>query len=285
MTKYFYLTLALIAFILSSCSTKHDNNVLVVSIEPQRQLLEAIVGDKYNVETILPSGANPESFEITLKTRKDVDRAQAYFTVGTLPFESSITETLPDNVVTVNCSEDIPPIFGTHGDHHHGNHHHDGVDPHTWTSVKNMRLMAAKMIETIEKIDPKNQSYYRQRYQTLDRSLDSLDHAFATQLATAPRHVFAVWHPSLSYLARDYNLNQISVGYENKEISPSRMATMIENARSAGVRDLFFQQQFDSRQVESLNSSLGANITTFNPLDYDWQSQLQSIVSALCAQR
>ena len=124
MTKYFYLTLTFIALILSSCSTKHDNNVLVVSIEPQRQPLEAIVGDKYNVETILPSGANPESFEITLKTRKDVDRAQAYFTVGTLPFESSITETLPDNVITVNCSEDIPPLFGTHSDHHHSDHHH-----------------------------------------------------------------------------------------------------------------------------------------------------------------
>lgn len=292
------LVLTLLAIIvLSSCGDRNanrDSKVLTVSIEPQRQLLEAIIGDKFEVHTLLPPGANPETFEVTLRARRDVDGSRAFFSVGQMPFELSVIKTLPEGITVVDCSRDIEPIFGTH-DHHHDHdkgdpckedhHEHSNIDPHTWTSVKNMRKMAASMLSTVIQLDPDNADYYKSRHQALDESLKALDDDIASRLEGADVRAFAVWHPSLSYFARDYGLEQIAVGFENKELSPTRMAEVIENARRAGVKTLFYQQQYDSRQVESLNSSLGAQIVTFNPLDYDWQKQLRNITHALETQR
>lgn len=63
---------------------------------------------------------------------------------------------------------------------------------------------------------------------------------------------------------------------------PTAMAQVAIEAREAGVRVLFFQREYDSRQAQSMNQMLGARIVTINPLDYDWEGQLSAVVEALC---
>lgn len=270
--------------LLTSCANKHEGRVIAVSIEPERALLEQIVGDRFAVKTLLPSGANPETFEPTIKTTREVNDAEAYFSLGALPFEAKISSSLPASVAQANITRGIAPIFGTHdhdGEEEHEGHHHVSADPHTWTSVKNARIMAKNMLDELVLLDPEGKEYYTNRYNKLDAHLDSLDHAFAERLKKMSGKSFAVWHPSLSYFARDYGLNQISVGFENKEISPSRMASVAEHAREHNVRVLFFQKEYDSRQVSTLSNELGIKVITINPLDYEWERQLDNIVSEL----
>jgi len=282
----------MIAVTAVSCADKKSGRTLTVSVEPQRALLEAIVGDRYEVETLLPSGANPETFDPTLKARRSVDDSQAFFSTGNMPFEEKLAANLSENVTVVNTSSGIHPIYGTHDHHHHGNHGYNGEDasrhdnhgtpdPHTWVSVKNARIMAKNMYEAVVKLDPDGKDYYMTRYNALSSTLDSVDRAFTIALSHVPVKSFAVWHPSLSYFARDYGLEQISVGFENKEISPARMAQTVRDAQAHGVRVLFFQEEFDSRQVETLNMTLQAKLITINPLSYDWIGQLQRVVDAL----
>ncbi len=254
-----------------------------MSIEPQRALLEAIAGDRFEVRTLLPAGANPETFEPTIKTRKDIDDAMAYMAIGGMPFEDNIHHSLSSDVRYFDVSEGITPIYGTHdhGDGHDHDHDDMGADPHVWTSVKNARTMATNMLKALKDIDPSSTDYYTANYNVLIGKLDSLDRDFGRRLAQKSGTAFAVWHPSLSYFARDYGLRQISVGFENKEVSPAHMAHIAEEARQAGVRVLFFQREYDSRQAQSLARELSVNIITINPLDYDWQGQLENIVAAL----
>ena len=60
----------------------------------------------------------------------------------------------------------------------------------------------------------------------------------------------SVWHPSLSYFARDYGLEQISLGTEGKEMSAKSLTEAIDKARDKGVGVFFFQKEYDSRQAE-----------------------------------
>ena len=47
---------------------------------------------------------------------------------------------------------------------------------------------------------------------------------------------FLVWHPSLSYFARDYGLHQIALGgAEHKEVSIPALREAIEEARGSGA--------------------------------------------------
>ena len=132
-------------------------------------------------------------------------------------------------------------------------------------------------------LDPEGKEYYNERYTALDNRLDSLDRAFAARLAASNGpDAFAIWHPSLSYFARDYGLEQIAVGFENKEMPASVLKTVIDEVREDGAEVFFYQKEFDSRQVESLNKELGTRLVEINPMNYDWESELDRIVSALC---
>lgn len=266
-----------------ACGSHDGGNVLVVSVEPQRAILEEIVGDRFEVVTVLTPGSNPETFEPTMATRKVIDRARAFFTTGHLPFEDALTESIPDDVTVYDTSKGIEAVYGTHGhDHgHEDNHHGDGADPHVWTSVRNARTIAGNMLEGIIDIDPGYADYYRERYTALDHRLDSLDKALTARFDTLNTRAFAVWHPSLSYLARDYGLEQISVGFENKEMPARQLARVLDEAHHHDVRVFFFQKEYDSRQAETLNNEMGTRLVIINPLAYDWESEIERIAGEL----
>ena len=272
----------------ASCKNKSEENIIVVSVEPQRAILEEIVGDRYKVVTMLAKGANPETFEPGMASRLQLEQAKAYFTTGHLPFETKLKDAFNNENKTkfIDVSKGIEPVYGTH-EHHHADgtvHSHRGEpDPHVWTSVRNARIMALNMLEAMKNIDPDGSEYYEERWNSLDHRLDSLDKAFSNQLSRPGiNRSFAVWHPSLSYFARDYDLKQISVGYENKDMPALTLQRIVENAKADSVSVFFFQQEFDSRQATSLNNELGTELITINPLDYEWEEQLRNIVSQLC---
>ena len=55
----------------SGCSSKVSSRpVVTVSIDPQKWLLDSIVGDKVEVRSLLPGDANPENFDPPLAALK-----------------------------------------------------------------------------------------------------------------------------------------------------------------------------------------------------------------------
>lgn len=293
---------------LAGCSGRTESSGPVVSVEPQRVLLQEIVGDCHTVSTLLSNGANPESFEPTVRTRMAVDAAPVFFATGLLPFENSLRQSLSDKVTVVDCSEGIEKIYGTHGHEHyhgegedadHGAHgdadhgdDHDGhghadleADPHIWVSVRNARVIARSMLQAMQKLEPENAGYYAKNFERLDARLDSLDKAYSAAFAALPasQRAFAVWHPSLSYFARDYGLEQIAVGFENKEKSPRHIAGVVEQAKAHGVRVLFYQAETDSRQASTLNDAMGTQMVTLNLMDAGWLDALDKVKQAMTA--
>lgn len=268
-------------------SAGDERPVLVVSIEPQRALLQQIVGDHYRVVSLMPKGENPEVYEPSMMQRRYIDNCAAYFTIGHFPFEESIAESAGRGVNIVCSTEGIKPVYGTHGyEHAHGDHSghshgHDAADPHMWTSVRNMRRMADVMAQAMIRIDADNAAEYTERRQSMDAHLDSLDAVFTARLSAVAPTTFLMWHPSLSYFARDYGLEQMSVGYDNKEVSIGRLREVIDEARADSVRVFFFQEFYDMRQSEAISQGVGARLVPVNLAAYDWEAQLNTIVDEL----
>lgn len=272
--------------VLTGCGTDQSEKILVVSVEPQRALLSEIVGERFEVVTMLTPGANPETFEPGMSARRYLDNAAAFFATGLLPFEHNLKGVLNPNTRYVDTSAGIVPVYGTHhhggGTHGHGDDSHDS-DPHVWASVRNARTIAKNMYETVIAIDPEGKNYYTERYTALDNRLDSLDKVLTERLGPdkLDSRAFAIWHPSLSYFARDYDLEQIAVGAENKDMAAQTLRRIIDEAREDGVKVFFFQKEYDSRQAETLNKEMGTTMVTINLLDYDWERQLDNISKAI----
>lgn len=272
--------------VMSGCrSEKSGKPLIVVTIPPQKYILEQIVVDKIAVKALLAQGANPENYEPGMSHIMDLQRAVAYMTVGNIGFESAILPKLAANnpdLPVIESISGLPLLTGTHGHCGHSGHSHvhNVPDPHTWSSVKNVRVIAANMAEAVEKIDPANKSYYHDRYLAFDSRLDSMDRAIAARLSPLRGKSFLIWHPSLSYFARDYGLVQIAVGQEGKEPSAIELGEKIEKALSNGTALFFYQRDFDSRQASAFNRHLNATVVEINPMNENWEDEINLIVNA-----
>lgn len=277
------ILISIILLLGSSCSKRVDDTrpTLVVSVEPLRNILEHIVGNRFRVVTLMPGGDNPETFEPSPSRRIDVEISQACFITELLPFEISLKKTSANSDRFINVSVGIPLIYDTHV---HGNeenlHHHRIADPHIWTSVQNNRTIAQNMATAICEIDPAHSAEYQRNIKHYFNYLDSLDNALASKLESS-RKSFLVWHPSLSYFARDYGLNQVSVSAEAKELSMKSLSNIIEQARCDSIDIMVFQKEYDNRQAQAIAKEIGANVATISSAGYDWEKELISLTDEL----
>lgn len=286
--RFIYIPLFCLLVLCSAACTGHKGgkDTLMVSLPAQKWLLDSIVGDRFEVEAILDAGSNPETFEPTMQQLMSLQNSVAYFTVGGLGFELAslpkIQENFPDLQV-IGSSDGIVPIEHTHAhaEGHGKTHSHDDADPHVWTSLPNARVLARNMYDAVIRIDPDGKDYYAARFKALDSSLAALNDSISELLLPLKGRSFIVWHPSLSYFARDYGLNQISIEVAGKEASPARYKEQLDMSGDTSPLLFFTQAEFDSRQAANLAAELGLATSPIAVMQADIPAQIRQIANDL----
>lgn len=289
MKDYILLFLTFLFFV--GCSTNGNNTPTIsVTIEPQRYFVEQIAGDNFKVNTIVPAGTSPETYDPTPSQMVALSKSILYFKVGYLGFENAWGETLAENnadVEVVNTSNEIILMDGENldniigGHQHHEGHSHDGVDPHVWSSPKCALIMAENMLNALVMTDVENQKQYRENFKVLQTEMIETDKKIAALLDNSPVKSFIIYHPALTYFARDYNLTQYSIEFEGKNPSPQQLRVMIDFAKEEGIKTIFVQKGFDMKNAESLAKEVGASIHSIDPLSYNWSEELIKIAEIL----
>lgn len=269
-----------------ACSSKPmESKIVTVSIEPQKFLLEKITGDRAEVRCLLANGANPETYDPSVTHLMNLQKSMGYLRMGNIGFEAALLDKIRQanpELPIFNTSEGIEPIRGTHS--HDDIVHSDAIDPHTWSSVKNAKVILKNMLSAMVEIDPDNKGYYQENYDKYATHLDSLDNAITVKLSPKKGTAFLVWHPSLSYFARDYGLEQIVVGNaEHKDLALNNLKEVIDHSNEHQAKIFFTQKDFDSRQVNAINAQIGAKEISINPLAYDWEAEISAMADSIAA--
>ena len=275
-----FLLPILLLLILPSCAQQpKTERVLIVSIEPLRYVTEALAGDKFEVKTITPKGANPETYSPTLQQMEELSSCTAYIRGGTLGFEKTQLLAFSENcphLYIVNASEKVSEVSPC-GDKDHGGE----MDPHTWTSPRNMNIIALNIYKALCHIDHANMHYYEERLNAFLQKSDSISREVNKRLAHAKHRTFLINHPSLGHFALQYNLRQISVEHEGKEASAARVQTLIDECRKDCVQVILCQEQHSDRTTQTIAKELGLPIRTINPLSYDWDKEIVRIADLI----
>jgi len=293
--KYKLAILTVLAFTLfNACNQPKTDGIktLSVTIEPQKYFLKAIVGDHYNINCVVPSGTNPESADFTPAQMINLDKSIAYFKIGYLGIENSLIDKVTkgnDLIKIIDCSDGIRIIGDTHShDHHdhdghqHCHHHgHIGGDPHTWSSVTSAKIMVQNMYKAVLELDKENEVTYQANYNNLISEINATDSIIRSYLAKAPAKAFIIYHPALSYFAEEYGLTQYSIEHEGKNPSPSQLKTLIDTAKSEGVKVVFIQREFDTKNAETIAKAIGGKTVPLNLLSYNWSEEMIKIAKAL----
>ncbi len=274
----------------SSAEKEASRPVIAVSYGYQAWLLESIAGDNFRIVEILPAAADAEVFDPTVATMKSLQQSDYYLTTGTPGFEEKLIGLLRDNCPDIGIVEietGIKPIFDTH-QIANGHGHHHSVDPHVMSSVRNVRIMADNMLEFICSIDSGNSSEYKSRHRQLETRLEQLDSLIAENvkwtLENSQRKSFVVMHPMLSYFARDYGLEQITLEESGKETSPRHIMTSIDKAKKAGALAMVVEEGSVTPQIAEMSEHIRIPVYEINLTGREWYDNMKTLNSFLSDQ-
>lgn len=291
MKRFCYILSLLLAVLAAGCgSGKNETGRILVSIPPQKYIVRQLLGEDTEVRTILTSSANPEMFEPGMNTVLSLMNSDVYFTVGTLDFEKKLVGDAQrkGKVNVIDTSEGVRLLYGSHDDcghHHHGDgaehHHHSSVpDPHIWSTPANMKTMAGNMASGLIQLYPDKKETIEANLSSFNARMDGYDARLRETLAGSGAKTFMVWHPSLSYLADVYGLEQITVGAGNKEASAGQLAERIKKAHSEKASILFLQKEFDPEQAKVIADGSEVKVVVINPMNEDWNAEMELIINA-----
>jgi len=259
----------------AACSHKRSNDkpVYSVSYPIQKTLLHAIVGDKAEINTLIPAGTNPETYDPSMSTLVSLENSDAYFRLNTPGFEEAIMAKSGNGIQTVDCSRGIKTINGTHGAEH--------ADPHVWTSVKNAQIIADNIFRSLKPESAEDAETYKRNYQKLKGLLKATDDSIAYILAESKGKAFVVMHPSLSYFARDYGLRQVAMETDGKEASPRQLAERMEKARKLKAKVLIHDREHSPAQAKNVAEQLGLKLIIVSLNGNDWREEMMKTAHAI----
>ena len=282
MKKLIYI---LTLFILYGCGNANHNSdkpILTVTLEPLRYFTEALAGEHFQVVSMVPKGSSPESYDPTPQQLVNLSRSQAYLRIGYIGFEQAWMKKLEANhpdMKVFDTSRGVELIRAE--GHWHGDHFHEGgVEPHIWNSTRNASVIADNIYRALCELDAAHEADYKHRLDSLKQTISQTDADIRSMLESADS-TFLIYHPALSYFARDYGLKQISIEEGGKEPSPATLRALIEACSKEHARTIFVQQEFDQRNAQLIADELGVNVVSIHPLGYDWAEEMLRVARAL----
>jgi zinc transport system substrate-binding protein len=266
------------AVVLAGCTRQEQKTStklqVVTTLFPLYDFARIIAGERAEVTMLLPPGMEPHSFEPKPNDIIRVSRAGLFIYTNRYmePWAETILKGLDrQRLRVVDAGQGVRYAQASAADEHddagHGSHGADShagvVDPHIWLDFGNAALMVDSILAGFVAADPTNADYYRAHAVELKGRLAALDRRYRDGLASCATRVFLHGgHFTFGYLARRYGLEYRSLSGVSSESEPSaaRMAAMVRQIRSSGVRYLFAEELLSPRLTETLANEAGVAV-------------------------
>jgi len=262
--------------LLPDTQTQSSDQVrVVVSVAPQEEFVKAVGKDKVQVTVMVPSGADPHTYEPLPKQMQELSQAQLYLMVGS-PLEFELTwmdkmRAMNPQMKVVNTSQGIT-LLPSQGE--------SSSDPHVWVSPRNARVMVENTYQALVEVDPDNQKYYQEnRDQYLER-LDQADQNLTHSLQKVNSKKILVYHPAWAYLCRDYGLEQISIEKEGKEPTSQDLTRLVDQARQENITLVFVSPQHNQENAQVIADELGGELVVVDPLASNYLENMAQVAEA-----
>ncbi len=254
-------------FLKRSPGAQIDNHKLQIttSFYPLYYFVSEIGGDKVNVVSITPSGAEPHDYEPTSQDIIQIMQSRVLFLNGGVePWGQKIKENLQNkNTLIVEVGQNL--MSQTLLDE-------DGqkiADPHILLSPILAKKIVDKIVETLVSVDQTNQEYYLSNSVNLQTKLDQLDRQYKMSLQNCKTKDIITSHAAFGYLASTYGLKQIAIAGLSPDAEPSLqgLAKIATFAKENHIQYIFFESLVSPKLSDTVAKEIGAKTLVLNPLE------------------
>lgn len=261
------ITAVIMALCLTSCEKAPDNEgtlpTVSVTIAPLSEFVSRISGGTVNVNIVVPTGADPESYDPSIDDIKALSDSEIYFTVGVPSEENSILPMADEKTKIVHLEdavrEAVPDLYIG-----------DERDPHIWLSADRAVIMAEKIRDVLSEFYPESAALYEKNAADYINEIKDSKLYAENVLSDIKNRTIIVYHPAFGYFCNEHALTMLSIESEGKEATAKELAALIDLAREEGLKTVFYQEESSGKQAMTFASEIGGKAVMLSPLSPDY---------------
>lgn len=281
----------------SGVSNDPSHVQVITSFYPIYYMTKAIGGENVDVTNLIPAGVEPHDWTPKSKDLLTASNADLLlyhgagmetwidnFKNGIDSKSSVVVKEVSAGITLIDSAEEVGSEEMDH-DHDHdedathdhnedatkeaGHTHSHTTDPHTWVSPKSALKIASNIKDSLIQVDEAHAEIYNTNYEALVEKLISLDQQYTDELSKVTNRTIVVSHESFGYVARDYDLNQISIMGLNPNSEP-RAQDILEIAKTVkanNIKYIFFEELVSDNLAKMLASEAKVDTLVINSLE------------------
>jgi zinc transport system substrate-binding protein len=269
--KQLFFIVIFFLLITFGCTKTENKNEIVTTIYPFKAILQEIVGDRFEVKSILPAGADPHTYEMIPSDFQSIQNSKAFF-FGAMKLDGWASKLDVKNKIELITLVPKNFLIELKVRHHHDSDIKEdenfGIDPHFWTDPNTVKAMLQNLISELVKIDPQGEMTFKSNAETFTKKLSDLDLQIKKEIENIKyKNVFTA-HPFYSYFFERYGFKVAG----SLEIAPGSQPTakdiknLIELVKKENVKAIFTHKQHSDKPAKVLAESSGINEFELDPI-------------------
>lgn len=255
-----------LTFVLSGCgrqATSLESPVGVDVLTTSTILADIarnVAGDRLVVESLLPAGADPHSYQPTPQDTAKLSQARLLIANGA-GYEHFL-EALLENVDGERALVEASTGLDLQSDLEHG------IDPHLWLDPNNITTYVENIRQALTHLDPQGAKIYESNADAYVVQLQELDTWIANQVAQIPpeRRVLVTNHEAFGYFAKRYGFTIVGTIIESfsSDASPSarQMAALIDQIRQSQAPAIFLDASDNPALAQQVAAETSVQVVT-----------------------
>ncbi len=254
------------ALLLASCGGNPASNsgtdapVILTSTTILADITRNIAGDRLLVESLLPIGTDPHSYQ---PTPQDVAKLSEvnFIVVNGAGYESFLQPLFVNaggEKMLVEASKGIP----ARSDAEHG------TDPHMWLDPNLVVTYVTTIRDGLIKLDPDGEAVYKSNAENYIAELQGLDSWIDEEVKQIPteRRLLVTNHEAIGYFADRYGFTVVGTVIESfsSDASPSaqQLAALIDQIKASGAPAIFLDASDNTMLARQIADETGVQVVT-----------------------
>lgn len=262
--------------------------IVVATIFPLADWAKAIGGDRVYVETLLPAGASPHTFDPGPRDMRMISHSKVFLKAGLSMDDwgaSLIKSAGKDAPLVVNVGNQLqddarlPDVEHMDGDvenighaaledeHEHQHHDHGSINPHFWLDPQIAMYSVEIIKNALVEVDPDGKAAYEANAAQYLEKLKELDGELMDKFQGAGGKGFVSFHNAWPYLAHRYNLKIAAVieEYPGKTPSEKYLRTVTDRLKELGITTVFSEPQLNPHVARLIAEEIGGQVGILDP--------------------
>jgi ABC-type Zn uptake system ZnuABC Zn-binding protein ZnuA len=244
------------------------SNLRVVAVATfLADIAQNVAGDRVRIETLMPLGVDPHSFEPTPQDVKKIADSQILIVNGS-GFEEFLENLLANSgtrTTVIDASRGLTSRTLKPGEPHDED---NPTDPHFWLDPTQVVKYVENIRAALTQADPDGAATYQANADAYISKLNALDTKIKQTVGAIPpnQRKLVTDHDTFGYYADRYGFEIVGMlvpSFSTADTSSAQqVATLIDQIRATGVKAIFLEQGTNPRLAEQISRETGANIVT-----------------------